>query len=160
MPTFSMPHSAARPCARAPQVVAIIKAAPLGMAAAFSEDARTALAAARTTSNISRLPQSSAPPVPRATFMPDLTQSRMGVTGLPDLAQAMGVATAETFFLPKILRSASSRQTQPAAVAGTLNRRWQFSSSPGPMPVRSMQESASDWLSARCSCMPIPCSWA
>ena len=84
-----------------------------------------------------------APPVPRATFIPALTQAEMGVVGRPALASARGVATALTFRLPRSFRSKSSRQAQFAAVAGTENSRWQFRSSPGFMPVRSRQESTS-----------------
>ena len=69
-----------------------------------------------------------------------------------------GIATALTFFLPRSVRSSSVRAAQPAAVVGSAKTPWVFSSSAGPRPVRSRHSSASRAVSARCSCIPRPCS--
>ena len=77
----------------------------LGSAALLPERCRSAKAAKRMTSNKSRLPHSMAPPVPSATFMPSLTQSRMGVEGWPFFAAVRGRATAEACRFPRSFRS-------------------------------------------------------
>ena len=69
----------------APETVAIISAAGDGRAAGLPLSFRAAMAAKRMTSNMSRFPHSMAPPVPRATFIPALTDSRMGVEDWPFL---------------------------------------------------------------------------